>query len=200
MSSTRNFNIDEANAEIPTSSITRTELINAMEKKDYEPGTANRNLRDLNSVGLIAALNNATKDLVTRSIAAGTGVSISNGDGSSGNPTVSLGSAPNVLKYLFADSVETITVSATPMNPGVTTSILNISSGTSTLAAPSQAGIKLIINTNATAVGITITNYQTPTGKIDYTSSQNLIANAGLLLYGTGASGNWHPIGGYYET
>lgn len=202
MASTKVRDIDEVNAEVPPSSITRDEFINVIEKADHAEGTANRSLYDLNTAGFIAATNNAAKDLEARTLQAGTGISVSNGNGVSADPTISLGGAPAILAYLFdTNSKETISVSGTAIDPAIVTTILDIGgAGNTSLAAPAAAGLKLIINTNASAVTLTIPAYQVPTGKIDYTAGASFISNAALLLYGTGNGGEWHALGGYYET
>lgn len=202
MANTKVRDIDEVNAEVPPSSITRDEFINAIEKADYAEGTANRSLYDNNTAGFLCATNNAAKDLEARTLQAGTGISVSNGNGVSADPAISLGGAPAILAYLFdTNSKETISVSGTAIDPAIVTTILDIGgAGNTSLAAPAAAGLKLIINTNASAVTLTIPAYQVPAGKIDYTSGASFISNAALLLYGTGNGGEWHALGGYYET
>lgn len=191
--STPNHVLDTTNGPVGVTSMTRAEFITALEQLNYAAGRV-RNLDELTTAGILNIETGGAINPRTLSAADNT-VTVSNGDGVSGNPTFSLGTAPNVRAHALTSDKETLT-SAGAMNSTLMVSELNFGSGTATLSSPASSLFKTIVNINASASTVTITNYQTPSGgtPLNYASGASLPAGESLTIYGNGT--NWYPVGG----
>jgi len=190
--SAKNFTYDGTNGPISTTTVTRAELITAMEHLNYAEGYNIRAIDELGGTGLVSvdSLGNA----FARSIAGEDGLSVSNATGVSGNPTVGVGT-PVTLRQAFSDT-EANTITA-----NVAVSIL--STGTSyAVPAPTSGKIstKTIVNDTASMITLTGAVWEDPgitTVRIPPRLTVNLVSGVG---------GFWHvqhpyvnmPHGGLY--
>lgn len=189
---------DGTNGPIGATETTRAELITAIEQMN--PTGLVSALQYLSSNGIIA--RTGTEAFTPRTITGDSLVTVTNGDGVSGNPTLTLGSAASLLTYLFFTGAETISSAANPSlsNTLPVTILTATGTPTCTLAAPSAGGIKVIVNTSAVTNTITITNYQTSASAtdVDYSAGGGLVSNSSLVLYSNAT--NWYPLAGYFQT
>jgi len=191
--SSANFSLDTTNGPLGVTSVTRTEMITALEQLNYAAGRV-RNLDELNTAGLLNITSAGAINPRTLTASDNT-VTVANGDGVSGDPSIALGSAPNVRTHVHTSDKESLTA-AGAINTNVMVSELNFGTGNATLSAPPSSTFKTIVNVNAAATTLTITNYQTPSGgtALNYAAGAALPAGETLSLYGDGT--NWYPVGG----
>lgn len=196
--STDNFAVDAANAPIPDV-MSKADFQNILEQLNYVSGLV-RSLDELATGGILTTNGSGAANVRSLAWAADQGFSITNADGAAGNPTVSLSAASVLLKHLLYDGAQTL--STTPgVIDNITTPVTRLTattSPTSTLAAPSAGGIKIIVNESVDDNTITITNYVAPSGGIAFNSGAALIAGASLVLWSDGT--NWRPIAGKFLT
>lgn len=130
--SAKNFTYDGTNGPISTTTVTRAELITAMEHLNYAEGYNIRAIDELGSSGFVGvdSLGNAW----ARSIAGANGLTVTNATGEGGNPTVGIGT-PHLARRalnnteantLTADvAVSIISVSASYALPEPTTNVIS---------------------------------------------------------------------------
>ena len=190
--SAKNFTYDGTNGPISTTTVTRDELITAMEHMNYAEGYNIRAIDELGGTGLVSvdSLGNA----FARSIAGDNGLTVSNATGVAGNPTVGIGTPSTVRQAITDTEANTIT-------NNVAVSIL--STGTSyAVPAPTSGKIstKTIVNDTASMITLTGAVWEDPgitTVRIPPRLTVNLVSGVG---------GFWHvqhphvklPHGGLY--
>lgn len=105
--SAKNFSYDGTNGPISTTTVTRAELITAMEHLNYAEGYNIRAIDELAGSGLVSvdSLGNA----YARSISGDNGLSVSNATGISGNPTVGIGTPSAVRQTINDTEANTLT-------------------------------------------------------------------------------------------
>jgi len=145
--SAKNFSYDGTNGPISTTTVTRAELITAMEHLNYAEGYNIRAIDELAGSGLVSvdSLGNA----YARSISGDNGLTVSNATGISGNPTIGIGTPSTVRQAITDTEANTITNS-------VMVSIL--STGTSYAVPAAETGVitqKYIINDTAHMITLT---------------------------------------------
>ncbi len=156
-------------------------------------------LSALTGTGVV--VRTAADTYTTRTISAGTGVTISNGDGVSGNPSISLSSVGTASTYGSASQVPVITTNAQGQVSSVTNTAISITStGVSdfTEAAQDAVGGALVdsasIDFTYNDAGNSITAAVLP-GGVDHNSLLNFVANKHIdhstvsITAGTGLSG-----------
>ena len=160
---------------------------------------------DLTAVAGLAGtgiiVRTATDTMTTRTISASTGVTVSNGDGISGNPTISLSSVGTAGTYGSASQVPVITTNAQGQISSVTnTSIAITSTGVSDFVEAAQDAVGGIL-TDSTSIDFTyndagnsITAVVLPAG-VNHNSLLNGGGNTHIdhstvsILAGTGMTG-----------
>lgn len=178
-----NFTYDGTNGPIGTTTVTRAELITALEHLNYASGYNIRAIDELGGSGLVSV--DSLGAAAARSIAASDGLQVTDATGVSGNPTISVGT-PSTFRQAI-DDTESNTVTNS-----VAVSIL--SSGTSyAVPAPSSGAIsrKTIINNTASMITLTGTVWEDPgitTVRIYPRGSVTLVSGIG---------GFWHVIHPY---
>ena len=178
--SAKNFSYDGTNGPISTTTVTRAELITAMEHLNYAEGYNIRAIDELAGSGLVSvdSLGNA----YARSIAGSNGLTVSNATGVSGNPTVGIGTPSLVRQSITDTEANTITSS-------VAVSIL--STGTSYAVPAPATGVisqKTVINNTSSMITLTGSVWENPgitTVRIPPRLSVQLISGVG---------GFWHVI------
>lgn len=143
----KNFTYDGTNGPISTTTVTRDELITAMEHMNYAEGYNIRAIDELGASGMIGV--DSLGAAWARSIAAENGLTVSNATGASGNPTIGIGTPSTVRQTIMDTEANTLTAS-----PAV--SIIAVSN-TYTLPQPAASVIstKYVINTSGGNVTVT---------------------------------------------
>lgn len=143
----KNFTVDATNAPISESTVTRAELINALEHLNYVAGQYIKAIDELTGPGIVSI--GAAGVANARLIGASSGLTVANGDGSSGNPTISLGTPHTFRKGLLNTEADTVTAD-------VAVSIIS-NAGTYSLPQPTVSVIsdKVIINNSSGDATIT---------------------------------------------
>jgi len=158
-------------------------------------------LADLNNLGNGLVAKSSTSVLENRTITAGTvGLSITNGNGVSGNPTVNLTGLPLTLAQLTGSGI--LTYSGSTLNPRTITGTANeitVANGTGIVGDPTIA-----IATNPILPGTG--SVKIPSGTIPQRpvgSNGEIRYNTQTSLYEGYASGGWSPfalVGGLVDT
>lgn len=143
---TANFSYDGINGPLSTTTVTRAELITAMEQMNYAAGNI-RSIDELSSDGIVSIKSDGTA--YSRSIAALSGLSVADPTGVGGNPTISLGTPHTFRKALLNTEANTVTAN-------VAVSIISVA-GTYSLPEPTISVIsdKVIINNSSGNATIT---------------------------------------------
>jgi len=169
-----NFTYDGTNGPIGTTTVTRAELITALEQLNYAEGYNIRAIDELGGTGLVSV--DSLGSAAARSIAASDGLQVTNATGVSGNPTISVGT-PSTFRQAIDDT------EANTVTNSVAVSIL--STGTSySVPAPSSGSIsrKEIINGTASLITLTGAVWEDPgitAVRIPPRSSVTLISGVG---------------------
>src|SRR6056300_1440297 len=178
-----NFTYDGTNGPIGTTTVTRAELITALEQLNYAEGYNIRAIDELGGTGLVSV--DSLGSAAARSIAASDGLQVTNATGVSGNPTISVGT-PSTFRQAI-DDTESNTITNTAR-------VSILSTGTSyAVPAPSSGVIsqKTIINNTAALITLTGAVWEDPgitTVRIPPRLSVKLISGVG---------GFWHVIHPY---
>ena len=159
-----------------------------------------QNLNNLNTLGFIALFNTGTNSssFVNRILAAGTGINIVNGNGVSGNPTISLGTVPisslsgypsSSSVYLRGDGTW-----ATPASTGGVTSVgITGSTGLTVSNSPITSSGSILINLSVQLQNLSslvTTGIMTRTGTNTF-AARSLSTGTGLTISNAdGISGN----------
>ena len=176
--SAKNFTYDGTNGPISTTTVTRDELITAMEHMNYAEGYNIRAIDELGGTGLVSvdSLGNA----FARSIAGDNGLTVSNATGVSGNPTVGIGTPSSVRQAI--DDVESNAITTSKL-----VSIITTGAGYA-VPAPSSSVIsrKIIINDSD--------NMLTLTGAVwaDSSITSVRVAPHGTVELISSVTGDWH--------
>ena len=144
---TANFTYDATNGPIGGSTVTRAELITAMEQMNYASGYNIKAIDDLSSTGIVSI--DGLGSAASRSIAGADGLTVSNATGISGDPTISVGTPVDLRKAIHDTESNAITVGK---------EISFLSTGTSyAVPAPVVGYIqhKKIFNTTAAMITLT---------------------------------------------
>ena len=169
-----NFSYDGTNGPIGTTTVTRAELITALEQLNYAEGYNIRAIDELSGTGLVSVDSLGTA--AVRSIAGSDGLTVSNATGISGNPTISVGT-PLTLRQAI-DDTESNAVTATKL-------VSVLSTGTSyAVPAPTPSVItrKHIINTTSSMITLTGAVWFNPgitTVRIEPYGSVDLVSGLG---------------------
>jgi hypothetical protein len=181
--SAKNFSYDGTNGPISTTTVTRAELITAMEHLNYAEGYNIRAIDELAGSGFVSvdSLGNA----YARSISGDNGLSVSNATGISGNPTIGIGT-PSTVRQAITDT------EANAITSSVAVSIL--STGTSyAVPAPDSGKIstKTIINNTSSMITLTGAVWENPS------INTVRVAPRGSVTLVSGVGGFWHAIHPY---
>lgn len=178
--SAKNFTYDGTNGPISTTTVTRDELITAMEHMNYAEGYNIRAIDELGGTGLVSvdSLGNA----FARSIAASNGLGVSNATGVSGNPTISI-TDPNVLRQNIYNSE----------NNQITNSVLIsiITTGAGYACPAPASGViskKVILNDSANLLTLTGSVWENPS-----ITSVRIPPYSEVLLF-SNLSGKWFVV------
>lgn len=178
--SAKNFTLDSTNGPIGTTTVTRDELITALEHLNYAEGYNIRAIDELGATGIVSvdSLGNAN----ACSIAVSDGLSVANATGISGNPTIGIGTPATVRQTITDTEANAITA-----NPAV--SIL--STGNSYTMPSATSGVitqKHIINDAA--------NMITLIGSVwaDAGVSNVRIPPEGAVILTSNLAGKWHVV------
>lgn len=150
---TKNFSIDEANAPVGLTTVTRAQMINIIEHLNYRAGNV-RTVDEVSAPGLLYL--DGIGGGGVRTLAANHGLSWTNGDGVSGAPTIGL-NQPNTFRNQLHDFSNNQTDDSKL--------IAVITSGTAyVLEAPTAGSIryKRVINTTSAVVTITSADWGDP--------------------------------------
>jgi hypothetical protein len=142
-----NFTYDGTNGPIGTTTVTRAELITALEQLNYAEGYNIRAIDELAGSGLVSV--DSLGSAAARSIAASDGLQVTNATGVSGNPTISVGTPSTFRQAIDDTEANTITNTAR---------VSILSTGNSyTVPAPASGVItqKTIINTQTSLLTLT---------------------------------------------
>jgi hypothetical protein len=192
--STNNFVVDAANGPIPADTVTRTEFINALQQLNYVDGNI-RSIDELSGTAGIIALD-GSGDANVRTITASTGLSVSNGDGSS-NPNISLND-PNAFRQTYND---------TSSNTVSDNKLYNIISAGTTFALPTPTAgfiaVKNVINATSGAITLTSSDFG-PAGMTSVTiksgNTITLVSDLASKWYPRTALETAQPFGAIYQT
>lgn len=135
-------------------------------------------LENLSSTGI--AVRNGTSSWVLRSILAGSGITVNNGDGTLGNITITANdvSSINELQSLFWNSINSTTATATLSTGG---GDLIFRAGTNTLFANVSGGLEITATGGGGGSGITSLSMAQPTS--GFTISPTTLSSPGTFTF-----------------
>jgi hypothetical protein len=192
--STNNFVVDTANGPIPADTLTRTEFITALQQLNYVDGNI-RSIDELSGTAGVLALDGSGGANV-RTITASTGLSVSNGNGSS-NPNISLND-PYAFRQTYND---------TSSNTVSDNKLYNIISAGTTFDLPTPTAgfitVKNVINATASTITITSSDFG-PSGLTSVTlktgNTLTLVTDLASKWYPRTALETAQPFGAVYQT
>ena len=179
--STKNFAIDTSNAPVGATTVTRAQFIDILEHLNYVSGNI-RSIDELATGGLLSI--DGAGNANARTLTAGTGITVSNGTGSAGNPTVSIDGA-SAWNQLHTTESNAVTLSNH-------VSIIG-SAGAYTLPTPtgSQVFSKIIVNNSSGDVVLTGSSLNDKDALGNASSSLTIPPNNMAILYSDLAS-KWY--------
>ena len=171
--STKNFSIDTSNAPVGAETVTRSEFINILEHLNYASGTI-RSIDESSTAGLLAIDGSGSAN--SRTLTAGTGITVSNGNGSAGNPTVGIDGA-TAWNQLHTTESNTITLDKHVSIIGV--------AGSYALPTPtvSQVFCKIVINNSSGNAVLTGSSIADKNAMGTATTSITIPTNNMAILY-----------------
>ena len=179
--STKNFAIDTSNAPVGATTVTRAQFIDILEHLNYASGNI-RSIDELATGGLLSV--DGAGNANARTLTAGTGITVSNGTGSAGNPTVSIDGA-SAWNQLHTTESNAVTLSNH-------VSIIG-SAGAYTLPTPtgSQVFSKIIVNSSSGDVVLTGSSLNDKDALGNASSNLTIPPNNMAILYSDLAS-KWY--------
>ncbi|MEL0118748.1 MAG: hypothetical protein VXB01_07385 [Opitutae bacterium] len=180
--STKNFAIDTANAPVPTTTVSRDELISTLEYLNYKDGSV-RSIDNLSGTpGFVQLDGNGGASV--KHFLSSTGLEWTNANGEGGHPTIRLGNAITFIQSLLTVETNTIT------NDYVV-SIFNGSGGTFTMPEPTVGvcGLKICLNKSISNANVSITS----TYWEDFPFDQSLTLSSGnFAIFVHDTSSKWY--------
>lgn len=149
-----NFSINTSDGPVPTTTYTRNEFLDTLQYLQF----TDTSLRAIDDIATTASYGmfafDAAGAATARTISASNGLSVTNGDGVAGNPTVGINSGWTVLQKLL-DAPEGITADAQTVS--VTTPLTIFTTATPTtcvvpLAPTGEVNLKILMNNTGSAM------------------------------------------------